>query len=63
MKKISKSSSDNKSIKIIRPDKEQGILILDKFDYNKKMSNVLNNNNNTFQFLESDPPLTHEDKH
>jgi type II secretory pathway component GspD/PulD (secretin) len=59
--KILKNLSNDKSINLIRPDKGNGIVIMDASDYNNKIDDILKDNN-TFKLLQSDLTLANEDK-
>jgi hypothetical protein len=59
--KIMKNLSKDKSIKIIKPDKGKGIVIIDKIDYDNKMIDILKDNN-IFKISEVDETLINEDR-
>ena len=52
--RILKTLKDDPNIVIIEPDKGNGLVILDKLDYNQKMMDILNNSDK-FKKLDGDP--------
>ena len=56
---ILKKLRNNKDIVILRPDKGNGVVIMDKITYESKMYELLNDESN-FKELTSDPTKLHE---
>jgi hypothetical protein len=61
IEKVLKNLSNDKSIRVVRPDKGKGIVIMDKVDYDNKMLEILNDTN-TFEIIEVDLTISQEDK-